>query len=622
MERQVHPTAEIDPGVELGAGTHVWSHVHVRGPGTRLGAGCIVGERAYIAYGVTIGDLVKLNAGVYVCTGVTLGSGVLVGAGVIFTNDRYPRAATPDLRALRPSGPDERTRPTTVEDGATIGAGSVVGCDLTIGRFAMVGMGAVVTRSVAPFHLVVGQPARPVAVVSRAGEPLMRFSGRAPAGARRARLPDVGVALRRARRRRGGARPTVIRPGERVAVVGAGALGLRLAWHLTDAGVDVTLYEAGPELGGLASSWTVDTDDGPVTWDRFYHVVLESDRALRALLRDVGLDDALRWTTTQTGYAAAGRVSPVSTPRDFLRLPGLSLVAKARLAATLARGASVRDWRSLERLPVQDWLTRWSGRATFEQFWVPLLRAKLGDGWRDTNAAFVWATIRRLTAARRAGLGNERFGAVPGGVGRILTHVGAALASRGVDVRCDARVDRITATADGVEIEVRGERRQVDHVVLTTTPGRAATMVPGLDDATRDRWRALRYQGVVCVSLVMRRPLAPYYLTYLMDALPFTAVVEMTTLIPPAWLGGHTLVYLPRYVAAEDPLFACPDDDVVADFLAGLTRLHPVTAADVVGRASPARGRCSRCRCCATPSACRRWTPASPVSISSRPRRS
>ncbi len=174
---QVHATAEIETGVHLGDGTAVWGHTHIRGPGTSLGEDCIVGERTYIAYGVAIGNRVKINAGVYVCTGVTLGDGVMIGAGAIFTNDRYPRATTPDLRTLGTSAPDDRTRPTTVEDGATVGAGSVIGCDLTIGRFAMVGMGAVVTRSVAPFHLVVGQPARPVAIVSRAGEPLVRFSG-------------------------------------------------------------------------------------------------------------------------------------------------------------------------------------------------------------------------------------------------------------------------------------------------------------------------------------------------------------------------------------------------------------------------------------------------------------
>lgn len=176
-EAAVHPTAAVEPGVHVGDGTAIWSHAHIRGPGTTIGVDCIVGERTYIAYGVAIGDRVKINAGAYLCTGVTIATGVMIGAGAIFTNDRYPRATTPDLGVLRASEPDERTRPTIVEEGATVGAGTVIGCDLTIGRFAMIGMGAVVTRSVPPFHLVVGQPARAVAVVSRAGEPVLRFSG-------------------------------------------------------------------------------------------------------------------------------------------------------------------------------------------------------------------------------------------------------------------------------------------------------------------------------------------------------------------------------------------------------------------------------------------------------------
>lgn len=177
---RIHPTAEIEPGVEIGARTAVWSGAHLRGPGTVVGADCIVGERTYLAPGVRVGDLVKVNANVYLCTGVTLADAVMVGAGVVFTNDRYPRATTPDLRTLRPSEADDSTLPTRVETGATVGAASVVGCDLTIGRFAMVGMGALVTRSVAPFHLVLGRPARPVAIVSRAGAPILRFSGARP----------------------------------------------------------------------------------------------------------------------------------------------------------------------------------------------------------------------------------------------------------------------------------------------------------------------------------------------------------------------------------------------------------------------------------------------------------
>lgn len=180
---RIHPTAEIEPGVEIGAGTAVWSHVHVRAP-ARIGSDCIVGEKTYIAYGVEVGDRVKLNAFVYLCEGVVIEDGVMISAGVIFTNDRYPRATTPDLQALRDSAPGPDTPASFVREGATIGAGAVIGPGLEIGRFAMVGMGAVVTRSVPAFHLVIGNPATAVACVCRCGHPLLRFSS--------GTLPDAG----------------------------------------------------------------------------------------------------------------------------------------------------------------------------------------------------------------------------------------------------------------------------------------------------------------------------------------------------------------------------------------------------------------------------------------------
>lgn len=180
MSARVHPTAIVEKGVTLGDGTTIWDNVHVRAP-ARIGRDCIVGEKTYIAYGVEVGDRVKLNAFVYVCTAVTLENGVMVSAGTVFTNDRFPRATTPDLLALRPSEPDETTQPTLVREGATIGARCVIGSDLSIGRFATVGMGAVVTRSVPDFHLAVGHPARSVGFVCRCGEPFLRFeAGKAP----------------------------------------------------------------------------------------------------------------------------------------------------------------------------------------------------------------------------------------------------------------------------------------------------------------------------------------------------------------------------------------------------------------------------------------------------------
>ena len=142
----------IEDGVVLGRGTSVWDNVHIRQNAT-IGEQCIVGEKTYIAYGVSIGNRVKINAFVYICNAVTIEDGVMISAATTFTNDRFPRATTPDLKSLRSSEPDEETKPTLVREGATIGAGCTIGCDLTIGRFAMVGMGSLVTRSVPDFHL-------------------------------------------------------------------------------------------------------------------------------------------------------------------------------------------------------------------------------------------------------------------------------------------------------------------------------------------------------------------------------------------------------------------------------------------------------------------------------------
>jgi acetyltransferase-like isoleucine patch superfamily enzyme len=180
---RIHPTALVEAGVTIGEGTSVWDAVHVRGPGTTIGRDCIVGEKSYIAYGVTIGDRVKLNAFVYVCTAVTIETGVMVSAGTTFTNDRYPRAAVPDLSELIGSDPDEHTLPTTVRAGCTIGARAVIGPGIELGRFSMIGMGAVVTRAVPDFHLVTGHPARTTAAVCRCGPPVVRAAaGRLPDG--------------------------------------------------------------------------------------------------------------------------------------------------------------------------------------------------------------------------------------------------------------------------------------------------------------------------------------------------------------------------------------------------------------------------------------------------------
>jgi dTDP-4-amino-4,6-dideoxygalactose transaminase/acetyltransferase-like isoleucine patch superfamily enzyme len=166
----IHPTAAIEPGARIGAGTRIWHHSHVRG-GAVIGAGCTLGKNVFVDEGVRIGDRVKIQNNVSVYRGVELGDEVFVGPSAVFTNDLRPRAA----------GAGWQLSPTRVRRGASIGANATIVCGTEIGEHGMVGAGAVVTAEVRPHQLVVGNPARhhgwvcPCGeIVSRAAEPPAR----------------------------------------------------------------------------------------------------------------------------------------------------------------------------------------------------------------------------------------------------------------------------------------------------------------------------------------------------------------------------------------------------------------------------------------------------------------
>jgi len=173
-EVRIHPTALIEPGVRLGRGTTIWDNVHIRKDAT-LGEECIVGEKTYIAYGVKIGNRCKINASVYICAAVTIDDGVMISAHTVFTNDRFPRATTPDLKKLQSSDPGDDTLVTRLREGATLGANCTIGSGIVIGKWAMVGMGSIITKDVADHTLVLGNPARPIGLVCKCGQLMAKF---------------------------------------------------------------------------------------------------------------------------------------------------------------------------------------------------------------------------------------------------------------------------------------------------------------------------------------------------------------------------------------------------------------------------------------------------------------
>jgi protoporphyrinogen oxidase len=404
---------------------------------------------------------------------------------------------------------------------------------------------------------------------------------------------------------------------QNVAIVGSGFLGMTLALRFAEDGDRVTLFEAAEQIGGLASSWEI----GDVLWDKHYHVTLASDSYTRKIVEELGLGDQFNWVETKTGFYTGGELVSMSNTLEFLKFPPLGPISKLRLGATIFIASRIKDWRSLEKVSVEDWLVKLSGRRTFEKIWKPLLMAKLGLAYKKTSAAFIWATIQRMYAARNSGLKKELFGYVRGGYARVLERFGQVLASKNVDIRLKARVQTVEKLENGkFRIHLAPARRRTDvngtvqktkygmiktaavvapgfsgaflsepdhrssemptvgrtfdRVILTCPSGVASRMAPQLTNEEKELLDGIRYQGIICASVLTKCSLSDYYVTNITDESPFTGIIEMSAMVDKKEFGRNALIYLPKYVPPDDPLFDKSDDEIEDIFLSALGRMY------------------------------------------------
>jgi acetyltransferase-like isoleucine patch superfamily enzyme len=159
----IHPSADVENGARIGAGTKIWHIAHIRSSAT-LGEDCVIGRNVYVDANVVVGSKVKIQNNVSVYQGVTIEDEVFVGPCVVFTNDLRPRAQNADWKIT----------PTLIRRGASIGANATLICGIEVGEGAMIAAGSVVTKDVPPYQLVAGNPARPKGWVDESGEIVSR----------------------------------------------------------------------------------------------------------------------------------------------------------------------------------------------------------------------------------------------------------------------------------------------------------------------------------------------------------------------------------------------------------------------------------------------------------------
>lgn len=359
----------------------------------------------------------------------------------------------------------------------------------------------------------------------------------------------------------------------KIAVLGGGLTGLTAAFYLLRDGADVTIFESNPQLGGLSTHFNF----GDFWWDKFYHCILTSDSALLQLIDDLGLSSELKWTPTKVGFFADEKLYSMSSTLDFLKFQPLNIWQKARLAAGILYTCRIKDSHDLEGELASEWLSRVFGATNYRKMWSPLLKCKLGACREEASAAFIWATITRLYSTRqKTGNQQECLGYVQGGyrvVFRRLIEMVKAMHGR---ILTNARVTQIARNDGMIEVEVDGQKHGFDGMIATIPSKALAAITPGLDSTYIRKLNEVKYLGIVCVALVLKRRLSPFYVTNLANEdFPFTGIIEMTNLISTKETHGRCLVYLPKYTSPGDPLFETADEDVWAQFRPHIQRVIP-----------------------------------------------
>jgi len=368
----------------------------------------------------------------------------------------------------------------------------------------------------------------------------------------------------------------------RVIIIGGGFAGLTAARSLLKAGAEVTLFEKESDLGGMASSFS--WDEAYV--DRFYHFLCRGDREMIRLIQDLGLSGRLQWRFTSMSLNHRGTVYPFGTAWDLLNLPLMGFASKLRFGWGVVKCRLKRSWKDLEDRTATDWLKIEFGQEGFALVHEPLVTRKFGQYTDSLSAAWMWARIHRLGRSRLGLLQRETLGYVDGGSRTIVQALKTEIEAMDGTLLLERDVDElILENGSAASVRSQDQIYKADAVLSTIPLPLLPNLTGRLPNPFMDKIRAVPYIGIVCVLLRMRRSLSPHFWTNISD--PHTdlaGVIEYTNLDDKQEWGGDTLIYLPRYVPVDDPVYAMTDEDISDHAFQELKRLYPLTEGDLKDR--------------------------------------
>ena len=356
--------------------------------------------------------------------------------------------------------------------------------------------------------------------------------------------------------------------GQRIAVLGAGPMGLAVAYQLARDGHRPVVFEADDRVGGMTACF----DFNGLQIERYYHFHCTSDHAFLQILEELGIASKMRWVETKMGYWYQRRLQPWGNPFALLSFRGLSFMAKFRYGLHAFLCTKRDDWRPLDHVEASGWIKRWVGAEAWEVLWRRLFDYKFYDYANNLSAAWIWSRIRRIGRSRY-NLFREKLGYLEGGSSTLLNAIKADIEQYGGEIRLQSPARRVIITQGRVTgVETTSGIDTFDKVISTVPLPFVTRLMPDLPAEIAQKFNAMRNIAVVCVIAKLRQRLTENFWLNVNDPeMDIPGLVEYSNLRP----LDHAIVYVPFYMPGENPKYAEPDEVFIDKVKRYLQTINP-----------------------------------------------
>jgi protoporphyrinogen oxidase len=355
---------------------------------------------------------------------------------------------------------------------------------------------------------------------------------------------------------------------QRIAVLGAGPMGLAVAYQLARDGQDVVVYEADDRVGGMTACFDFDG----VLIERYYHFHCISDRAFLGLLDELGLSKKMHWVETKMGYWFQDSLQPWGNPFALLSFKGLSFIAKFRYGLHAFLCTKRKDWRALDKIEATQWIKKWVGNEAFEVLWRRLFDYKFYNFSQSLSAAWIWSRIRRIGTSRYS-LFREKLGYLEGGSDTFLSAMHRDILLNNGVVNLQHKVEKIQIEANCVTgIYVNNRFEAFDKVISTVPAPYVAKLAPDLPIDILTYFEQVKNIAVVCVIVKLKKPVTEnFWLNTNDPTMDIPGWVEYSNLRP----LDQTVLYIPFYMPGEHEKFQDSDEVFFEKVKAYIRKINP-----------------------------------------------